>query len=170
MRQLAKAYQQVGDSIEVVCLDPPDAPFIGNVPCPVHALGQRWVGRYSLSPRLFTWLRQNIRRFDGIVMQGIWTFPGVPVRRVARRAGKPYCVFTHGAVDPWFNRKYPLKHLKKILYWPIQYSVLRDACAVLFTTALERDLALTSFKPNRWNSIPIPYGIIEPGGDPAVQG
>lgn len=169
VRQLVKAYGQTGDSLEVVCLDPPDAPWLRNIPCKVHALGPAWLGLYRLSPRLLKWLRANLSRFDGVVMQGIWTFPGLAIRLAARRAGTPYCVFTHGALDPWFNKKYPLKHLKKLLYWPIQYRVLRDARAVLFTTEMERNLALTSFHPNQWNSIPIPYGISEPEGDPATQ-
>ena len=42
-------------------------------------------------------------------------------------------------LDPWFKRHYPLKHLKKWLYWPwAEYRVLRDATAVLFTSEEER--------------------------------
>ncbi len=102
-------------------------------------------------------------------MNGLWTFPDVAVRSAALGAGVPYAVFAHGALDPWFNTRYPLKHLKKRLYWPLQYRVLRDARAVLFTTPVERDLALTSFNPNQWNSLPVPYGIGDPEGDPAAQ-
>jgi glycosyltransferase involved in cell wall biosynthesis len=102
-------------------------------------------------------------------MHGLWVFPDIAVRSAALRAGVPYAVFAHGALDPWFNTRYPLKHLKKRLYWPLQYRVLRDARAVLFTTPVERDLAVTSFKPNQWNSLPVPYGIGEPQGDPAAQ-
>ena len=101
-------------------------------------------------------------------MQGIWTFPGVAVRVATRKAGVPYGVFPHGALDPWFNRTYPWKHLKKRIYWPIQYRVLRDAKAVFFTSKLEPELAKTSFKPNEWNTVIFPYGIYEPGSDPAV--
>jgi glycosyltransferase involved in cell wall biosynthesis len=169
VRQLARAYLSIGVEVEVVCQDPPNAPFLSEVTFPVHALGQRWLGRFGLSPRLWRWLHQNASRFDGIVMNGIWVFPDVAVRSAARRSGKPYAVFPHGALDPWFNKKYPLKHLKKLLYWPFQYPVLRDARAVLFTTATERDLASTSFRPNRWNSLPVSYGISEPGGNPALQ-
>ncbi|MGC2297231.1 MAG: glycosyltransferase [Acidobacteriaceae bacterium] len=169
VRQLARAYPKIGVDVEVVCQDPPDAPFLAALNFPAHALGQRWLGRFGFSPRLWRWLHRNASRFDGIVMNGIWVFPDVAVRTAARRSGKPYAVFPHGALDPWFNRKYPLKHLKKILYWPLQYPVLRDARAVLFTTATERDLAVTSFRPNRWNSLPVSYGISEPEGNPALQ-
>ncbi|MDR3775327.1 MAG: glycosyltransferase [Terracidiphilus sp.] len=162
VRQLVKAYIRAGDNIEVVCLDKPDEKFLADIPCPVHALGQSFLGRYAFSPRLLSWLRANVHRYDGIVVNGIWTFPGVAARRASKRAGKPYGVFVHGALDPWFNRKYPLKHLKKLLYWPVQYHVLRDARAVFFTTDAERDLAKTSFRPNNWNSIVVPYGINDP--------
>jgi glycosyltransferase involved in cell wall biosynthesis len=167
IRQLARAYPQIGDSLEVVTLDPPDAPFLQGFPCPIHALGPASLGRYCLSPRLVRWLRANANRFDGIVMQGIWTFPGIAVRLAAHRAGKPYCIFPHGALDPWFNKKYPLKHLKKFVYWPIQYPVLRDARAVIFTSAPEPALARKSFSPNDWNAVVFPNGVQDPDGDPA---
>jgi glycosyltransferase involved in cell wall biosynthesis len=165
VRQLVSAYAQEldGARIEIVCLDRPDAPFLSGIPCPVHALGQKALGRFSLSPRLWNWLHRHASRFDVVFMNGIWSFPGIAVRSAARRAGLPYGVFVHGALDPWFNRKYPLKRVKKILYWPIQYRVLHDAAAVFFTTSIERDLAETSFHPSDWNGTVIPYGITDPG-------
>jgi glycosyltransferase involved in cell wall biosynthesis len=163
VRQLIKGYISIGAEIEVVCLDDPNAEFLKDIQCPIHALNQSFLGRYSFSPRLWRWLRDNIIRFDGIVMNGIWSFPGVALRIAARRAGKPYGVFVHGALDPWFNGKYPLKHIKKLLYWPVQHAVLRDALAVFFTTKTERNLALTSFRPSNWNSMVVPYGIMGPG-------
>jgi glycosyltransferase involved in cell wall biosynthesis len=49
-------------------------------------------------------------------------------------------------LDPWFKRTYPLKHLKKWIYWPWgEYRVLRDAARVLFTCEEERRLARESF-------------------------
>jgi glycosyltransferase involved in cell wall biosynthesis len=167
-RQLARSYAECGDSIEVLCQDPPGSAFLKDVPCPVHALGQRLIGRYGFSPKLWSWLAKNAKRFDAIVMQGIWTFPGVAVRANARKAGVPYAIFPHGALDPWFNKKYPFKHFKKLVYWPIQYAVLRDAKAVFFTSKLEPDLAKTSFAPNQWNTVIFPYGIFGPANDPTV--
>ena len=50
-------------------------------------------------------------------------------------------------LDPWFKRRYPLKHLKKLLYWPwAEYRVLRDADAVFFTSEEERLAARDSFR------------------------
>jgi glycosyltransferase involved in cell wall biosynthesis len=162
VRQLVDSYSEVCGSIEVACGDSPDEPFLASVACPVHALGPSLLGSYAFSLRIWRWLHKNAHRFDGIVMNGIWTFPDLAVRAAARRARVPYGVLPHGALDPWFNRTYPLKHLKKILYWPLQYPVLRDAQAVFFTTDAERDLARTSFRPNRWNGVVLPYGINDP--------
>lgn len=162
VRQLVEAYHAIGGEIEVVCLDDPQADFLGQLSCRVHALGQSYLGRYSFSPRLWRWLEENIGRFDGVVVNGIWTFPGVAARLAAMKKGRPYGVFVHGALDPWFNRRYPFKHMKKLMYWPMQHAVLRDARAVFFTSPAERDLALTSFRPSSWNSVVVPYGINDP--------
>jgi len=78
---------------------------------------------------------------------------------------RPYGIFVHGALDPWFNKKYPLKHLKKLLYWPIQHAVLHDAEAVFFTTISERDLAKQSFRRSEWKSVVVPYGLNDPEDD-----
>ena len=165
VRMLANAYRTEGVDVEVVCLDRPDAPYLRDFPCPVHALGQSFFGKYAFSPRLWRWLQSHARQYDAIVMNGIWTFPGLSLYCVTRITGTPYGIFTHGALDPWFNRQYPLKYVKKLLYWPVQYTVLRKATAVFFTTQTERDLAKTSFWPSTWNSVVIPYGIRDPGGD-----
>ena len=162
VRQLAKASVEVGVGVEIVCLDHPGESYLTDVPCPVHALGQSYLGAYRYSARLWRWLHENAPRFDGMVMHGIWSFPGLALRCAARNSATPYGIFVHGALDPWFYRKYPFKHIKKMVYWPVQYAVLRDAVAVFFTADSERDLAKTSFHPNVWNSLVVPFGITDP--------
>lgn len=170
VRQLVKASRDAGESVEAVCLDSPTAEFLNGIDCPVHALGQSFLGRFAFSPRLWQWLHEHAARFDALVMHGVWTFPGSALRSAARRAGKPYGIFVHGALDPWFKRKYPLKHAKKLLYWPVQHAVLRDAAAVFFTTGTESEHAKTSFKTSQWKSVVAPLGIAgEENGDPAEQ-
>jgi glycosyltransferase involved in cell wall biosynthesis len=169
VRQLALAWQKIGVEVEVVSVDDPSEPFIPGHPFPVHALGGRRLGRFCYSPHLRPWLRHHLPRFDGALVHMIWSWPGLSMHAEAHRAGKSYCVFTHGGLDPWFNRRYPLKHLKKLVFWPWQYPVLRDALRVLFTTDSERDLAKTSFRPHAWNPQVVPYGLNDPVGDPAAQ-
>ena len=51
-------------------------------------------------------------------------------------------------LDPWFRRTYPLKHLKKAVYWRAGgHKVLRDARGVFFTSEEEKRLAGQSFRP-----------------------
>lgn len=167
--QIARASRQIGDETEVATLDDPHAPYLRDLEFTFHALGPARLGAFGYSARIGEWLRENIPRFDAVVMHGIWSWPGVAVRSAARSAGKPYGVFAHGALDPWFNRQYRLKHLKKLLYWPIQHRVLRDARRVFFTCESERDLATTSFRPHRWTSEIIHLGASEPPADAAKQ-
>ena len=75
-------------------------------------------------------------------------------------------MFTHGMLDPWFKRRYPLKHLKKWLYWPWgEYRVLRDAKAVLFTCDEERLLARQSFWLYQCREAISSYGAAAPPPD-----
>ena len=168
VRQLGRAYPKIGVELEVVCQNSPDAPFLANLPFPVHAMGERRFGSFGFSPRLWRWVHQNAPRFDGIVMNGLWIFADIAVRDAALSAHVPYLVFAHGALSPWF-RQFRLKHIKKTLYWPLQYPPLRDARSVLFTSAAERDQAAQSFRPNHWRSTCVPYGISEPEGDSCAQ-
>ncbi len=167
--QFVKAHPQVGDTAEVVCQDEPTASFLADFPCPIHALGAGSLGTFGLSARLWRWLDENASRFDGIIMNGVWSFANLAVRSAANRKSVSYVIFPHGSLDPWFNRRYKLKYAKKLAYWPLQFAVLRDAAAVLFTSDTERDLATTSFRPNHWKSIVVPFGISAPEGDPVVQ-
>ena len=84
--------------------------------------------------------------YDAVIVHGIWQYNSFGVWRALAGTATPYFVFPHGMLDPWFKRTYPLKHMKKLLYWPWgEYRVLRDAAAVLFTSEEERQLARESF-------------------------
>lgn len=145
-------------------LDPPDAAFLQNLPFPVHALGGK-AGNWS-SSRLIPWLRKHRSEYDLVLLHGLWGFTSVAV--LAAIAGhRPYAVFPHGMLDPYFKKRYPLKHLKKWGFWLLcQYWVLRRAQRVLFTATVERDLAPQSFALWRWNPTVISYGADPPSVDP----
>jgi glycosyltransferase involved in cell wall biosynthesis len=73
-------------------------------------------------------------------------------------------------LDPWFKRQYPLKHLKKWLYWPwAEYRILRDARAVLFTCEEERRQARKSFGLYSARELVVSYGTPGPTGDKTAQ-
>lgn len=165
VRQLIPALAQLGIETEVMSLDAPDAPAIANFPVPLHAMGPGRF-RYGYTPRAVPWLRENHGRYDAVIVNGLWQYPGLSVWRALRGTSTPYYVYPHGMLDPWFKRHYPLKHLKKWLYWPwAEYRVLRDAAGVLFTSEEERLLARQSFWLYRCHEQITGYGIATPPGD-----
>jgi glycosyltransferase involved in cell wall biosynthesis len=153
--------------VEVVSLDPPDAPWLKKVDVPVHALGP--AGSYGFSMKYVRWLRENAASYDMIIINGVWGFNAFGAWLALRKMKVPYTVFTHGMLDPWFKHRYPLKHLKKWLYWPWGlYPVLRDADAVFFTCVRECELARESFWLYDCNEVIVRYGtagIPEPTRD-----
>ncbi len=153
---------------EVVTLDHPASPFLATLPFPVHALGK---GRTALgySRPLSRWLRANRSRFDGAMVHGLWRYVSFATWRALRRK-KPYIVFPHGMLDPYFKRRFPLKHVQKWLYWLLSdYWVLRDAHRVCFTTAEESRLARQSFWLHRWTPMVTSIGATPPIGSPSAM-
>lgn len=154
-----------GHSVEIASLDNPTAEYVGRSPLPTHALGPSCLN-YSYSSRFYPWLKRHANDYDAIVVNGLWAYHGLATWLVARRTGTPYVVYTHGMLDPWFKRQYPLKHLKKWMYWPwAEYRVLRDAQAVLFTSDEERLSARESFWFYQTNERVARYGTAGPLGD-----
>ena len=152
--------------VEVVTLDPPNAPFLRDFPIEVQTLGATYAGKYRYSPQLVPWLRQNHRKYDCVIVNGIWQYHSYACWLALHGTETPYVVFTHGMLDPWFKSQYPIKHLKKWLYWPwADYRVLRDAKFVLFTSEEERTLAAKSFWLYRVNPFVVGYGTRAPKFD-----
>jgi glycosyltransferase involved in cell wall biosynthesis len=162
------SYGPIGYTGEVVTLDDPSANYLSDVGFPVHALGPTST-KYGFNSKLLPWLIANRHRFDGVVVNGLWQYCGYAAWR-ALRGNTPYVVFTHGMLDPYFRYAFPMKHIKKWLYWvPFEYRVLRDAYRVLFTSKAEKRLAEQSFSLNKWNAYVVPYGASGPMDDPEVQ-
>lgn len=165
VRQSSIILGRLGHDVEIITLDSPDDPWLRNIPFAVHALGPGR-GSYGYSPRFVPWIKSRSREFDAVIVHGLWQYSSFGVWCALHGTPTPYFVFPHGMLDPWFKRTYPLKHIKKILYWPwAEYRVLRDAAAVLFTSEEERRLARESFSPYRCNEMVVKYGTTAPLAD-----
>lgn len=159
------SYGPIGYVGEVVTLDDPEAPFLRQFSFPIHALGPTNT-TYGFNSKLLPWLIKNRDRFDGVIVNGLWQYCGFAAWR-AFAGNTPYVVFTHGMLDPYFKRAFPLKHFKKWLYWvPAEYRILRDAYRVLFTSTAEKRLAEQSFWLHRWNPYVVPFGANRPPNKP----
>jgi len=170
LKQLGAALIKIGHSVDVVTLDMPDDLCVTVHPfSDVVALGPAKLN-YRYSSKLIPWLKEHAERYDAVMVEGLWQFHGFATWRALRRKDVPYFVFTHGMLSPWFKKAYPLKHLKKWLYWPwAEYQVLRHAKAVLFTTDEERLLSRESFWLYRCREAVIGYGTVRLSGDSDAQ-
>ena len=165
VRQRGLRLLEMGHQVEVVTLDDPASNFLASYGLPVHALGPS-KSSYQYNLRLVPWLHEHARAYDAIVINGLWQYHSFGAWRALHRMKVPYFVFTHGMMDPWFKSAYPLKHLKKWLYWPwADYRVLRDAAAVLFTSEDERVLARQSFWLYKAREEVVAYGTKTPPDD-----
>lgn len=141
----SEAMRRLGHEVEVATLDIPDAPWVRDFPFRVHALGPR-MKAYGYSKRFTPWLRQHLPAYDAAIIHGVWNYSSFGAWRALKGTGTPYCIFTHGSLDPWHRKAYPLKDFFKQLYWLVaEGAVLRDARYVLFTTNEERRLARQAY-------------------------
>ena len=153
----------------MVSLDSPDAPFLTQSPLQVYPLGPAHL-HYAYSARFVPWLRSNANRYDAVIVNGIWQYHSFGTWQALHGSQTPYVLFTHGMLDPWFKKEYPLKHAKKWMYWPWgEYRVLRDARAVLFTCEEERRLARKSFWLYKCHEVVVSYGTAKPEGDSSAE-
>ena len=169
--QLASSALRSSHSVEILTLDPPQTAWGDSVGCSVHRLGPCNLGTYRYSALLRPWLRAHHGQYKAVVVHGLWQHHGLAVRAELHGTTTPYFVYTHGMLDPWFKHQFPLKHLKKSLYWPWgEYRVLRDARAVLFTCEEERLLARQSFTRYQGREAVVSFGSPGPGdADATVQ-
>ena len=159
---LGRALGRLGNQIDTVALDEPTASWLAETELTVHPLGSGLTS-YRYSKTLLPWLREYGGGFDRVIVHGIWQYLSFAAWRRFARATVPYYVFPHGMLDPWFKRTFPLKHLKKWLYWPwADYRVLRDARAVIFTSKEERLQAEKSFWLYRCRERVSPLGVEAP--------
>lgn len=170
VRMFVRAHQRAGNEVEIATTDAPGEGPAGDayqslMPCPVHSCGPARPN-YFYCPRLDSWLIENRDRFDGVIVNGVWQYHGVAARH-AFAGRKPYVVFAHGMLDPYFKRRFPLKHLKKLAYWIFQeHRTLNAATAVCFTSEEEKRVAAEGFPFLNFRREIIPYGTMGPEGDP----
>ncbi|MEP2279879.1 glycosyltransferase [Maribacter sp.] len=163
------------DSIEidsdVVCLDEPDAEYLGNDNFKIIALGGK-TSSWAYSKHLLPWLNKNISKYQAIIVHGLWQYNGYAVRKALNQVrGKgentpKLFMMTHGMMDPYFQKapERKLKAIRNILFWKvIEKKIMNSANGILFTCEEELLLARKTFKgysPKK--EMNIGYGILSP--------
>jgi glycosyltransferase involved in cell wall biosynthesis len=169
VRQITPHLAALGVKSTVASLDPPDAPWLEDNPFPSIGLGPA-LGTYGYRRGLPSQIRELALQHDRVIIHDMWQYNALATWRALRGTGVRYYIYPHGMLDPWFKHTYPLKHLKKWVYWLwANYRVVRDAEAVLFTTEQERILARESFWLYRVHERVVGYGTSVPPGDADQQ-
>lgn len=139
-----RLYKKLGFECEIITLDIVLKKFLKDKNLPrVRFSGK---SRFKIINyfNLFKWLNKNTKSYDLIICDGIWEFINYVVYKCAIKNNINYMVQIHGMLDPWFNKK-KLKYIKKLIYWwLVQYKVLKNSKAVLFTSIQEKHLARKS--------------------------
>jgi len=181
IRQQAPFHAAAGVEEHVVSLDAPDAPWVPGFPIPLTACGDApgtpsgWARnlpwrRYGYRPGFVGWLKRHVHDYDVVVVHGLWNFSTLGARLALTGSGVPFLVFTHGMLDPWFSRTYPLKSLLKQLFWWFSEGVLLNrADRVLFTSEEEKVSARGVFRPYAVRERVVGYGAADPPDDRDLQ-
>lgn len=165
LRQFSQIYQGAGHEIHVATLDAPDVSDRCVFPAPVFALGPGR-GIYGYTPRALPWFKEHVSGYDIVFINSIWQYNALAAYRSLSGSSIPYGVFAHGMLDPYFKRNFPLKHVKKSIYWHLSLqSILVNANAVLFTCEEEKVLARQSFSRYRVREQVLNFGIFGPDVD-----
>jgi len=160
LKQLCKFYKKNKINVQILCSDSRNDIKKFNKSLPkIYALGPS-LGNYAFNLKLLKWLKININKYDLLIVHGLWQYHNFAVWKAASKNNIPYFIFPHGSLDPWFKKKYPLKHIKKLIYWHLfQKQILKNAKAVFFTTKKEQNLANESFSMSSIKMKTIGYGI-----------
>lgn len=162
VRTMMEGLAEKGIHSEAVTVDAPGSTFLRSWQLNIHALGPA-KGAWAYSRKLGAWLRENLVRFDVVIVHGLWLYPGFATRQQLKKlknataqSGKQQLpklfVMPHGMLDPYFQkapgRKW--KAIRNWLYWKwIEAPLVNSAAGVLFTTAEEQRLAGSTFMPYR---------------------
>jgi glycosyltransferase involved in cell wall biosynthesis len=144
VNQAALSFNNDHHQMDVLCFDNPNASWITNSRnYTIHALGEG-VTAYGFHFSYLSWLKKNAKFYDVVIIDGLWQF--LVVGGYALKLLKvPYCIFTHGMLDPYFNED-KLKYVKKLPFWLlVERNVIAMASATIFTCQEESQLAAKSF-------------------------
>jgi glycosyltransferase involved in cell wall biosynthesis len=177
----APVLREQGCNREIVSLDAPGDPWVKNCPLPVYPLGiqspgyARWRKRlpflnYGYTPHFVPWLKENARKYDAVIVNGLWSYAAMGSSRALPNSDTPYFVYPHGMLDPYFNKIKPVKRLiKQFLWWISEGRLLANANAVFFVTEEELRLANNAFWPFRCRGRVVAYGTQDIKGDAQAQ-
>lgn len=157
VRLMAQWHAKKGDLVDVVSVDSPETELSLASCRKVYLMGPAKLA-YGYSSAMLKFAREQVDNYDLYVCHGLWQFQSFACWR-ACKGRLPYVIFPHGMLDPWFNQAYPLKAVKKAIYFhAIEKKILEDAGRVIFTAEDELQAARKSF-----GDFQISSSVVNPG-------
>jgi glycosyltransferase involved in cell wall biosynthesis len=166
LKLICESHARRGIQIKIMTLDAANETRYRKAAVPVSGAGPG-LGTYGYHREFKERLVREMHCFDLMIVHGLWQYHGACALQVARELDKPYFVFPHGMLDPWFKRKFPFKHCKKQIYWLFrERSLLANASKVFFTSNREMERAGGTFwPPVIFRSQVLPLGVSPPSKD-----
>lgn len=118
-----------------------------------------YIGKnYKFSLKLFFWILKHQKNYDLFLIHGLWQFNTLLARVLLK---KKYYVFIHGQLDPFFRFNF-FKSIKKKIYWfLIEKSNLKNSKSILLTTDQEKKLIKKTYvNTDGINKNVVKYGIL----------
>lgn len=172
--RLGLEWSRQGHAQDLVTLDAPGESFLPDYPGTITAIGpargRSLAERYRYAPGVVPWLSAHAPAYDAVLVSGLWRYQARAAFKALAGGPTPYFAFTHGMLDPWFRKQYPLKHLaKQVSWWVGEGPMLAKARAVIFTCEEERLLADGAFWPYRLAASVSSLGTADIEGEPQAQ-
>lgn len=163
--QITPILKKYGIETSVICLDDSQSKWLENKPYKVFALGEGFL-KYGFQFKLISKIRSIASNYDLIIIHGLWQYHSLATFLALRTLKKKYFIFTHGMLDPWFEKRYPFKNFKKKIYWKLfESKVIKASKAVFFTSKNEEITSRNWFKNIKIKKEIINYGISSPPKD-----
>jgi glycosyltransferase involved in cell wall biosynthesis len=162
-----------GHRQDIATMESADAAFLPDYPGTIYRLGEAPGrgprSRYRFAPKAVPWLKENLPRYDAVIVSGLWRYTARAARRALVGGPVPYFVYPHGMLDPYFSQTNPAKHWIKQVSWLFaEGPLLNNATRVLFTSDEEAERARGVFRPYTLHPAVIGYGTADvPPADPA---
>lgn len=168
IRNSTPALQKLDVDTEVLCFDEVGEDYNLKDNFPIHKIGPSF-GPYAYAKQLDSWLRSNFKRFDVVIIHGLWLYNSYGAYNSWRKMKKytatmpKLFVMPHGMLDPYFQiapeRK--LKAIRNSIFWSLfEKKVINFSDGILFTCQRELELARTTFKGyNPKKELNVSYGV-----------
>jgi glycosyltransferase involved in cell wall biosynthesis len=125
-------------------------------------------GDYKWSPPLATWVGQNLKNYDAVHLNAIFSLTNLPFYWHCRRQRIPFIIAPRGMLEPWALAY--KAHKKRLYYHLLERPALNHASAIHTLASTEADkITSLGLKPP---TVIIPNGIHRQNfatpGDPAL--